>query len=107
MKLPAPQSLSMLLCLCGPILAQTQNTPKIIDAIEIRGARNIPPETLKALIGAKPGDVFNREALARDFNTLWQTGSFSISNSRPNRARMAGSQSASSSPIVKINGYQP
>ena len=77
MKLPAPQSLSMLLCLCGPVLAQTQNAPKIIDAIEIRGAKNIPPETLKALIGAKPGDVFNQEALARDFNTLWQTGSFS------------------------------
>jgi outer membrane protein assembly factor BamA len=49
----------------------------VIDAVEIRGARNTPPETLKALIGAKPDDVFNREALARDFNTLWKTGSFS------------------------------
>jgi outer membrane protein assembly factor BamA len=77
MKLPAPQNLLMLLWLCGPILAQTQNSPKIIDAIEIRGARNIPPETLKAIIGTKPGDVFSEAALARDFAALWKTGSFS------------------------------
>ena len=77
MKLPAPQNLLILLWLCGPILAQTQNSPKIIDAIEIRGARNIPPETLKAIIGTKPGDAYNEEAIGRDAAALWKIGSFS------------------------------
>ncbi len=58
----------------------TQPAPQfngqVIEAIEFRGARRVPQDTLKALILSKPGDVFNEEALRRDFMILWNTGRF-------------------------------
>ena len=47
-----------------------------IEAIEFRGARRVPQDTLKALITTKAGDIFNEEALRRDFMALWNTGRF-------------------------------
>ena len=40
--------------------AETGNTPDIIEAIEFRGARRVPQETLRALIFSKPGDKLER-----------------------------------------------
>jgi len=47
-----------------------------IEAIEFRGARRVPQDTLRALIFTKKGDVFNEDALHRDFMALWNTGRF-------------------------------
>jgi outer membrane protein insertion porin family len=47
-----------------------------IEAIEFRGARRVPQDTLKALILTKRGDLFNEETLRRDFMALWNTGRF-------------------------------
>ena len=47
-----------------------------IEAIEFRGARRVPQDTLKALIFTKRGDNLNEEALRRDFMALWNTGRF-------------------------------
>ena len=51
-------------------------TGNVIEAIEFRGARRVPPDTLRALIFTKKGDVYNEEALHRDFMALWNTGRF-------------------------------
>ncbi|MDQ6665079.1 MAG: outer membrane protein assembly factor BamA, partial [Acidobacteriota bacterium] len=48
----------------------------VIEAIEFRGARRVPQDTLRALIFTKKGDVLNDEALRRDFMALWNTGRF-------------------------------
>jgi len=48
----------------------------VIEAIEFRGARRVPQDTLRALLITKKGDVFNEDALHRDFMALWNTGRF-------------------------------
>jgi outer membrane protein insertion porin family len=48
----------------------------LIEAIEFRGARRVPQDTLRALIFSKKGDPYNAEALHRDFLTLWNQGRF-------------------------------
>jgi outer membrane protein insertion porin family len=48
----------------------------IIEAVEFRGQRKVPQDTLRALIYTKKGDVFDEEAIHRDFITLWNTGRF-------------------------------
>src|SRR4029077_17662567 len=48
----------------------------VIVSIEFRGARRVPQETLRALISTKTGDIFNQDALRRDFMALWNTGRF-------------------------------
>ncbi|MFB3825732.1 MAG: outer membrane protein assembly factor BamA [Bryobacteraceae bacterium] len=49
---------------------------QIIEAIEFRGARRVPQDTLRALIFTKRGDILNEDALRRDFMALWNTGRF-------------------------------
>jgi len=48
----------------------------VIEAIEFRGARRIPQDTLRALIQSRKGDVYNEDALHRDFMLLWNSGRF-------------------------------
>src|SRR5579871_668978 len=44
-------------------------TPKpqgqVVEAIEFRGARRVPQDTLRALIFTKKGDIYNEDALRR------------------------------------------
>jgi outer membrane protein insertion porin family len=47
-----------------------------IYAIEFRGNRRIPTSVLQAQIFSHPGDVYNENALERDFMALWNTGYF-------------------------------
>ena len=47
-----------------------------IELIEFRGARRVPQDTLKALIVSRLGDLYNEDALRRDFMALWNTGRF-------------------------------
>ena len=48
----------------------------VIEAIEFRGARRVPQDTLRALIYSKKGDKYNEDALHRDFIALWNTSRF-------------------------------
>ena len=48
----------------------------VIEAIEFRGARRVPQDTLRAMIFTKKGDRYDEEALHRDFMALWNTGRF-------------------------------
>ncbi len=48
----------------------------IVEAIEFRGARRVPQDTLRAMIFNKKGDRFDQETLRRDFMALWNTGRF-------------------------------
>lgn len=49
---------------------------QVVEAIEFRGARRVPQDTLRALIITQRGNIFNEEALRRDFMALWNTGRF-------------------------------
>ncbi len=53
-----------------------EQVPDIIEAIEFRGARRVPQDTLRALIYSKKGDRYDPDALHRDFMALWNTGRF-------------------------------
>jgi len=48
----------------------------VIEEIQIRGARRVPQDTLRALIFTKKGDKYDEEALHRDFMVLWNTSRF-------------------------------
>jgi outer membrane protein insertion porin family len=48
----------------------------IIEAVEFRGQHKIPQDTLRALIYTKKGDVYDEQAIHRDFIALWNTGRF-------------------------------
>ena len=47
-----------------------------IEAIEFRGARRIPADTLRARIFTKKGDKYDEQALDRDFVSLFNMGRF-------------------------------
>jgi outer membrane protein insertion porin family len=49
---------------------------EVVEAVEFRGARRVPQDTLKALIYTKAGDMLSDESLRRDFMVLWNTGRF-------------------------------
>lgn len=63
----------LLILLCCPWLSGQQ---EVISGIEIHGNRRIPAETIKARIFTRPGDVYDVDALLRDFNSLWNTNYF-------------------------------
>jgi outer membrane protein insertion porin family len=48
----------------------------IIEGVDFRGQRKVPQDTLRALIFTKKGDVYDEEAIHRDFIALWNTGRF-------------------------------
>jgi len=50
--------------------------PDVIEAIEFRGARRVPQDTLKALIFTRKGDVYNEETMRRDYMALYNTNRF-------------------------------
>jgi len=52
---------------------QEEHKP-LIDSIIFRGNRRIPISTLRARIFSQKGDVYDENALERDFMALWNTG---------------------------------
>ena len=49
----------------------------VIEDIQFRGARRVPLDSLRAqTANTKKGDIYNEEALHRDFMTLWNSGRF-------------------------------
>jgi outer membrane protein insertion porin family len=59
-----------------PAKAEGEPVEDVIEAIEFRGSRRVPQDTLRALIFSKRGDKYNEETLNRDFMALWNTGRF-------------------------------
>jgi outer membrane protein insertion porin family len=47
----------------------------IVDII-VHGNRRIPADTIRARMFTRAGDVYDQQALERDFNSLWNTGYF-------------------------------
>jgi len=62
----------LLLYLFSSLNLRAQQT--LIEDINVRGNRRIPADTVKSRIFSRPGDVFDPQALERDFNSLWNTG---------------------------------
>jgi outer membrane protein insertion porin family len=59
-----------------PAAEQPASNQNVIEAIEFRGARRVPQDTLRALIFSKKGDRYDEDAIQRDFMALWNTGRF-------------------------------
>jgi outer membrane protein insertion porin family len=69
----------------GPPVLETPKAPapvqirpgqSIVDSVDIRGSRRVPPDTLKATMVTKSGDLYDEEILRRDFMALWNSGRF-------------------------------
>jgi len=64
----------------APVVAPPPEAPPaaedVIEAIEFRGARRVPQDTLRAMIFSKRGDKIDQDALRRDFMALWNTGRY-------------------------------
>src|ERR1700720_2393647 len=56
--------------------AEPQAFEDVIEAIEFRGVRRVPQDTLRALIFTKKGAKLDDESIHRDFMALWNTGRF-------------------------------
>jgi outer membrane protein insertion porin family len=50
--------------------------PDVIEAIEFRGSRRVPQDTLRAMIFSRKGDIYNEDTLHRDFMALWNYNRF-------------------------------
>jgi outer membrane protein insertion porin family len=61
-----------LFLLSGVAMAQQE----LVSQVEIHQNRRIPAETIRARMTTKAGDVYDQQALERDFNSLWNTGYF-------------------------------
>ena len=48
----------------------------VVEAIEFRGSRRVPQDTMRAIIFTKTGDVYADDTLRRDFMALWNTNRF-------------------------------
>jgi outer membrane protein insertion porin family len=60
----------------APQPQKSQKKQVLIDDITFRGNRRIPQSTLMARIFSHRGDVYNVNAIERDFMALWNTGYF-------------------------------
>ena len=49
---------------------------QVIEEIQFRGMRRMQQATMRVLIGAKKGDIYNEDDLRRDFMALWNSGHF-------------------------------
>ncbi len=48
----------------------------IVEEVQFRGQRKVPQDTLRGLIFTKKGDVYDEQAIHRDFMSLWNSGRF-------------------------------
>ena len=64
-----------LVLVCG-VAAGQQQQPDIVTGIEIHGNRSIPADSIRARIFTRPGDIYDQNAVERDFNSLWNTNYF-------------------------------
>ena len=55
------------------VLAQQ---PDVIAEIQVHGNRSVPADVVRAHVFTKPGDIYDQNAIERDFNSLWNTGFF-------------------------------
>jgi outer membrane protein insertion porin family len=60
----------------APTLAIAQQTPQVIENIEVYGNRRIPKESITSRIYTRAGDIYDAAALERDLQSVWNTGYF-------------------------------
>ena len=69
-----PQKPEGLTTPAAPVAPPQEEHKPTIESIVIRGNRRIPLSTLRARILSHAGDVYDENALERDFMALWNTG---------------------------------
>lgn len=80
----------------------------VIEAIEFRGARRVPQDTLRAMIFSKKGDKYDEEILRRDFMALWNTGRFDdiVLEKEPGRTGIVLRFVVTERPVVRSIKYE-
>jgi outer membrane protein insertion porin family len=73
---PAPDQAKPQLEAPKPVAEPKPAFEDVVEAIEFRGSRRVPQDTLRALTFTKKGDKYDPETLNRDFMALWNTGRF-------------------------------
>jgi outer membrane protein insertion porin family len=56
--------------------APAQPSGQVIQAVDFRGLRRVPQDSMRAIISTKAGDPYNPQGLSRDLRTLYNTGRF-------------------------------
>lgn len=56
--------------------AQTRVAPTVIEGIEFRGLKSVPPNVARAAVLSKAGEAVTDEGLKRDLTALWNTKRF-------------------------------
>jgi outer membrane protein insertion porin family len=51
-------------------------TGQKIERFEVVGNATVASDTIRVYLGVQPGDVYNQDAIQRNFTNLWQTGLF-------------------------------
>jgi outer membrane protein insertion porin family len=69
-----PQQAPKMTTPTAPAVPPQEEHKTTIEEIIIRGNRRIPASTLRARIFSQKGDVYDENALERDFMALWNTG---------------------------------
>lgn len=64
-----------LICL-APLKVVAQQTPEVIENIDVIGNRRIPQESIMSRIYTRPGDIYDPGSLERDLQSVWNTGYF-------------------------------
>ena len=72
----APQFETPTPALNAPATPQQTLAPDVVEAIDFRGSRRVPQDTLRAMIFTRKGDIYNEETMRRDFMALWNTNRF-------------------------------
>jgi outer membrane protein insertion porin family len=60
----------------APGLAIAQQSPQVIEDIQVFGNRRIPKESITSRIYTRAGDIYDAAALERDLQSVWNTGYF-------------------------------
>jgi outer membrane protein assembly factor BamA len=69
--------MTFFVCLFGLMTAWVQNpASNVIEKIEFRGVSHVSEDSVRAAIHTRAGDVYDEEAIHRDFKALWDTGRF-------------------------------
>jgi len=86
----APQFETPAPAAANPAAPGEKLAPDVIEAIEFRGSRRVPQDTLRALIFSRKGDVFNEDTMRRDFMALWNTNRFDDISLETERGEQGG-----------------
>ena len=80
----------------------------VVEAIEFRGSRRVPQETLRGMIITRKGDVYNEDTFRRDFRRCGTRSASTISGWKPSPAlqELSSAFVVTERPVVRTIKYE-